>query len=218
MSDKTKKDRRDDIVALFGVYDVPLKLAPGQIDQAAEFGRNAIFWDYFEQYKHRFRVIGEQFSHGDEWPFGFMGLAKRQYVVDNAIEYDVRLAHVTELPQFIRNERIKGTQFCGVLYLADRKFYFEPITLEDVYIEYWKYPDPFADTAVPDTFTDTMPDALEPLITRAGFERALVMQVDDDTALKLTQAEYSSSIAALQRLWDEKFAEDTKNPLSEDAL
>lgn len=215
MSSVTKKQRRDDIVTMSGQYDVELKLQPGQIDQAADFGRDAIFWEFFDQYKHVFREKA-QFSHGDNWPQRFMALAKRQYLVDGGNTYPIRLAHVSELAQFQRNTRILGTATDPVLYLADRKFYFEPPTVAGAFIEYFKYPARLSEPDVLDTATDTMPAALEPLITRAGFERALKMQVDDADALKLTQDEYQKSIATLEQLFNEKFAEQTKNPLKED--
>lgn len=211
-----KRTRREDIVTLFGVYDIPMKLQAGQIDQAADFGRDAIFFDIFEQYKHLFRE-SEQFDHGDAWPFGFMALAKRQYFIDDDdVVWPCRLAHVSELPQFQRNDRIKGTATAPVLYLADRKFYFEPPTMEGVFIEYFKYPNSLADYAIEDDETDTMPEAVEPLIARAGFERALKMQVDDDVALKLTHEEYQQTTRGIEKLFAEKFIEQTKSPLKED--
>lgn len=216
MSTHTRKDRREDIVTLFGVYDIPLKLQPGQLDQAADFGCQDVFAEYFEQYKHHFLVDDESFGDGDDWPERFMSLAKRQYVegLTDEEHIDVRLAHVSELPKFFRNERIKGAADKPVMYLTDRKFHFIPDTTEAI-VEYYKYPEMLSE-GVDDEATDTMPLVLEPLIARAGFECALKMQVDEKDALELTKEEYKSTVQGLERLFAEKFIQDTKNPLEEE--
>jgi hypothetical protein len=213
MSTTTKAGRRNDIVALLGVYGVPCKLSPGQLDQCAEMARDEVFMNIFSAYKHLFRVSAT-YAHGDAWPAGYLGLAGRQYVVDGGTNRPARFIHVGNLPMFKKNSRIAGTTTQPILYLADRTFRFFPTSVSMV-IETYKLPIPLADSAVADSATDTMPKQSEPYIARGGCERALKMMVDEKIALELTEAEIAQIVNAQTRVYADMAASNIEDILKD---
>lgn len=201
----TKKEYRDAVVVLAGVYDVPLSDQDlGTVDHAVELSAQFVFCEAFVETPESFRATPATITDGDAYPSGFLGYAKSAYYTSGGIIRPFRYATVAELSALLSKLRILARATDPVLFFCDGKINTLPAGLTFTF-EWWEILQSTADPSVADTATNGMPEEYDRAVIRGAFEFLTKMMVTEIGALRLTQSELKRWQDAERRLYLEKF-------------
>lgn len=228
----SKAKRRQRLLVYAGTYNAPLTDEDrNTIDHALEEARDRVFDSIFIERRHLF-LSSKTFTDGDDYTKnsaqnasdGFLGWAKSAYYLGDGNngtvlnkKYPFRYAEAPEIPMLLSNLRTGASYVDPAIVFTDSKIVTFPAGLSGTF-EFYQHPCSLADPSIADTETDTIPDDLEMLNIRGGFENIVKLMVSEIGALRSTQQQLNEWKAISRKLYLEKFQIDVSTLQSKEGM
>lgn len=142
----------------------------------------------------------------DLLPSDYVSYANNATYVVSATTYPFKFVNIQEIGSIKKNPFDQCTATAPGLWFSDGRLRTFPIGLTGITFEYVKRPTGFFGAVPPYSETDSLPEDSEAQIVRGAFERTLQNITDEQSGLKLSQAQLQSVGQATERYYNGFFA------------